>query len=46
MIQPEIDLAAAAAHPDVQALDLSVFGRQDLVNLVLQRSEVLFDLPR
>jgi SAM-dependent methyltransferase len=46
MIQPDIDIAAAAAHPAVQALDLSMFGRQDLVNLVLQRSEVLFDLPR
>lgn len=46
MIQPDIDIAAAAAHPDVQALDLSAFGRQDLVNLVLQRSEVLFDLPK
>ena len=46
MIQPDIDIAAAAAHPDVQALDLSVFDRQDLVNLVLQRSEVLFDLPK
>lgn len=46
MIQPDIDIAAAALHPDVQALDLSMFGPQDLVNLVLQRSEVLFDQPK
>jgi hypothetical protein len=46
MIQPDIDIASAALHPEVQALDLSVFGPQDLVNLVLQRSEVLFDQPR
>lgn len=46
MIQPDIDIQAATLHPAVQALDLSVFGRQDLVNLVLQRSEVLFDLPK
>lgn len=41
-----IDIAQAALDPQVQALDLSAFGRQDLVNIILQRSEVLYDLPR
>ncbi len=30
----------------VDALDLSALDRGDLVNLILQRSEVLFDVPR
>ncbi len=42
----EIDIAAAAQDGAVQALDLSCFDRQDLLNLILQRSEVMFDLPR
>lgn len=40
------DIAKAARHPDVAALKLGAFGRQDLVNLILQRSEVLYDVPR
>lgn len=40
------DLDREAADPAVAGLDLSMLGRGDLVNLVLQRSEVLFDLPR
>lgn len=42
----DIDIASEAAAADIRALDLSVFGVQDLVNLILQRSEVLFDIPR
>lgn len=38
-----IDVLAAAGDPAVRALDLSMFGRGDLVNLILQRSEVLAD---
>ncbi len=41
-----LDIAAAARHPEVAALDLSVLGPGDLANLILQRSEVLFDRPR
>jgi SAM-dependent methyltransferase len=42
----DIDIAAEAADPAVAALDLSALDAGDLVNLILQRSEVLFDLPR
>ncbi|WP_199725181.1 class I SAM-dependent methyltransferase [Gemmobacter lutimaris] len=45
-MQREIDIEAEAQRPEVRALDLSAFGQQDLVNLILQRSEVLFDWPR
>lgn len=41
-----IDIAQEAASEVVRGLDLSMFGAQDLVNLILQRSEVLFDMPR
>jgi SAM-dependent methyltransferase len=41
-----IDIAAQAALPEVRALDLSMFAEGDLLNLILQRSEVLFDMPR
>jgi SAM-dependent methyltransferase len=40
------DIAAEAADPAIRALDLSMFDDGDLVNLILQRSEVLFDRPR
>ncbi|HMO08767.1 MAG TPA: class I SAM-dependent methyltransferase, partial [Paracoccaceae bacterium] len=40
------DIAAEAARPEVAALDLSPLSTGDLVNLILQRSEVLFDRPR
>lgn len=42
----EIDIAKAAAHPGIAELDLSMFGHEDLVNLILQRSEVMYDIPR
>lgn len=40
------DIAAEAARPAVAAVDLSALAEGDLVNLILQRSEVLFDRPR
>lgn len=40
------DIAAEAADPVIQSLDLSMFDEGDLVNLILQRSEVMFDRPR
>lgn len=40
------DIAAYADAPEVAALDLSAFSEQDILNTVLQRSEVLFDVPR
>ncbi len=41
----KFDLAAEAEDPAVAQLDLGVLDRADLANLVLQRSEVLFDAP-
>ncbi|MDO9637218.1 MAG: class I SAM-dependent methyltransferase [Pseudotabrizicola sp.] len=41
-----IDIAHEAGSDVIRALDLTIFGVQDLVNLILQRSEVLFDMPR
>lgn len=40
------DIAAEAADPLVAGLNLSALAEGDLVNLILQRSEVLFDKPR
>lgn len=40
------DIAALEARPEVAALDLSMFDADDLVNLILQRSEVMHDIPR
>lgn len=41
-----IDIAQEAETPLVRGLDLSIFTSDDLLNLILQRSEVLFDMPR
>ncbi|MFN3845161.1 MAG: class I SAM-dependent methyltransferase [Paracoccaceae bacterium] len=41
-----IDIAQEADASEVRALDLSMFTADDLLNLILQRSEVLFDMPR
>lgn len=41
-----IDIAKEAADPGIQVLDLRCLDRDDLVNLILQRSEVMFDRPR
>ncbi len=40
------DIAAEAADPAIAGLDLACLTRDDLINLVLQRSEVMFDRPR
>ncbi len=41
-----IDIAAETQSDAIRSLDLSVFTDADLVNLILQRSEVMFDIPR
>jgi SAM-dependent methyltransferase len=41
-----IDIAGAAESETIRSLDLSIFGPDDLLNLILQRSEVMFDIPR
>lgn len=41
-----IDIAQEAKAPVIRALDMSMLTVEDLVNLILQRSEVLFDMPR
>ncbi|MBN2629159.1 MAG: class I SAM-dependent methyltransferase [Rhodobacteraceae bacterium] len=41
-----IDIAAEAASPLIRNLDMSMFTADDLVNIILQRSEVLYDVPR
>jgi len=42
----DVDLDLLAASPMIAALDLSMLTLQDLVNLIMQRSEVLSDDPR
>jgi hypothetical protein len=41
-----IDIAKEAADPAVAGLDISCLDQQDLVNIILQRSEVMYDRPR
>ena len=41
-----IDIGAEACRPEIADLDLSALAPGDLVNLILQRSEVMFDIPR
>jgi SAM-dependent methyltransferase len=41
-----LDIAKEAADPAVVALDLSCLDCEDLINIILQRSEVMFDRPR
>lgn len=41
-----IDIAKEAADPVITGLDLGCLDRDDLINLILQRSEVMFDRPR
>ena len=41
-----INIASAAADSVIQGLDLACLDRDDLVNIILQRSEVMFDRPR
>lgn len=40
------DLDLLANSPAIRALDFSALGRGDLVNLILQRSEIIYDDPR
>ncbi|WP_151720364.1 class I SAM-dependent methyltransferase [Gemmobacter serpentinus] len=42
----EIDIGAEAGSDAIAALDLSAFDKGDLLNLILQRSEVMYDRPR
>lgn len=42
----EIDIRAEAQSRSIQSLDLSMLTEQDLLNLILQRSEIMFDVPR
>ena len=41
-----IDIPKETQHKAVRALDLSALGQGDYLNLILQRSEVMFDRPR
>ncbi len=45
-MQLEININAEVLHPVVAALDLACLAPEDIANLILQRSEVLFDQPR
>ena len=42
----EMDIESAVASPVVQALDLDMFDETDILNVVLQRSAVLYDVNR
>ncbi len=45
-MQPAVDIGKLTEAKAVQVLDLSAFDREDYVNLILQRSEVMFDVPK
>ncbi|WP_050526053.1 class I SAM-dependent methyltransferase [Pseudorhodobacter aquimaris] len=45
-MQQGLDIAKEAENPVVSGLDLGCLDRGDLINLILQRSEVMFDRPR
>ncbi|WP_149140469.1 class I SAM-dependent methyltransferase [Gemmobacter caeruleus] len=42
----EIDIGAEARDSVIAALDFAALSRGDLMNLILQRSEVMFDRPK
>lgn len=42
----KIDIAKEADEPAIKAMNFACLMREDLINLVLQRSEVMFDRPR
>jgi len=42
----EIDIGAEARDSAIAALDFAALSRGDLMNLILQRSEVMFDRPK
>ena len=46
MMPLKIDIEAVSASKKISALDLSCFDRNDYLNLILQRSEVMFDISR
>ncbi|MDR0809349.1 MAG: class I SAM-dependent methyltransferase [Gemmobacter sp.] len=41
-----IDIGAEARERAITALDFSALGKDDYLNLILQRSEIMFDRPR
>jgi SAM-dependent methyltransferase len=41
-----IEVKPMSVSKEIDSLDLSCFSRDDYLNLILQRSEVLFDIPR
>jgi SAM-dependent methyltransferase len=41
-----VDIARAAADPVIAGLDLGCLDRGDLINIILQRSEVMSDRPK
>ena len=45
-LELDINIEEELENPLIQGLDLSMFGADDLLNLILQRSEVLFDVHR
>lgn len=45
-MQEQIDIRTACELDEITSLDMSCFGRDDLLNLILQRSQVLFDMPK
>ena len=45
MLMPQDEIPEAARAPGIAAIDVSALGRDDLVNLILQRSEVIADQP-
>jgi SAM-dependent methyltransferase len=42
----KVDIAKEAADPAIVGLNLACLQREDMLNLILQRSEVMFDRPR
>jgi SAM-dependent methyltransferase len=45
-MQLAIDIGAEAQRAEIRSLNVSAFSEDDLLNLILQRSEVMFDRPR
>ena len=46
VMELDINIEEELENPLIQGLDLSMFGADDLMNLILQRSEVLFDVNK
>ncbi len=45
-MQLTIDIVAEARKPEIRNLNVAAFSEEDMLNLILQRSEVMFDRPR